>query len=1147
MNTSNKYTAQMADVVGDYRSRLESLAIPDKILSAPFVSSVTGKALGSAAELSSGYWCQNLTSPVLFHSAITEVLSLELSNPLFLEIGPHSALSGFLSDIGQDLRLQSIQYIPTLVRDVNSYESVLRTAGRLFQSGAPIDLSSLCKGATLPDLPCYSWQYDGRFWSESRVSRNWRFREHPNHDLLGSKIPDGNDKEPIWRSLIYLDSVPWLCDHVINGRILLPRAGYISVAAQAISQLSKFPDLSMRNVHFLADLELFEKLPTELMTQLRPSKLTATRDSEWYDFDIASFFDGVWTKHCTGQVRGGRQVPIEVTFPRAGPRKVQPRVWQRATQRLGIIYGPRFNLMQDISASVTDAESTAMIKESRERRESSYAIHPCTIDSMFQLLSVANSRGLPRLFDHQVMPTYIGEVYINPVSSQFTSRAVINSNTAGSKTGSVAGFCGEQPVISMRQMQLASLGDEELSRDDPHAGARLVWKPDIDEVDVARLIRPIPGISSSILLLEELALACMIETHHQIRGIAPPLSHAAKYFDWLSIQRQRAEKGHYENVPACQTIASMASAERTNLIDSLYSKALETEARDMATAVTRIFRHSTGLFQCQVDSLSLLLKDNLLTAIYGFAQLCDFSDFFKVFAHNRPSMRILEIGAGTGGVTATILPAMRGPNGERMYDIYTYTDISSGFFDAAQKRFSGCDGITYRPLDITANPLERGFEASSYDLIIASNVLHATPCLQETLANVKVLLKPDGKLFLQELAPTTKWINFIMGTLSGWWLGAADDREWEPYISPERWDKELRTAGFSGADSVVHDGHMNAHIISSVQTDSRPGGKRVTVLCEDMTCAVDQFISCIRGRGFAADVRRPGEERPADQMIISLLELDTPQLHSENPDKYLQIRDLLASLETTPMLWVTKPSQVKCADPRYASTLGLLRTARRELAARVGTLELDSLDSGAFDAVLKVAERLLLEGSSDPSVDPVLEYAFVDGTLMVGKFYPAVVNEELLDELTPVSATSNAVTLQINGFGANALVDWRSQVLDIPALTEWVEVETRAVSLNDGDLAGIGAIRECAGIILRVGTGVTNLRVGDRVAVLAAGPIATRFITSERLCVRMARDLTWVEAATMPYAFATALYSLIDIARLKHGDVRFALSTRYTV
>ncbi|KAL3459208.1 hypothetical protein BJX64DRAFT_291458 [Aspergillus heterothallicus] len=1129
------HSAQMELVVGNYRSRLGDLTIINQPLVADFVSSVTGKSIKSAAELGPEYWCRNLTSPVLFDAAVKGVLLSGLSSPLFLEVGPHPVLSGFLSDIAQDLRLPTVPNIPTLARDFNSYKSVLRTAGRLFQSGAFIDLSSLAKGATLSDLPPYQWQYDGRFWSESRVARNWRFREHANHDILGSRIPDGNDKEPIWRSLLYLNNVPWLRDHVIDGKVIFPRAGYISLVAQAISQLSGTSDLSMRNVHFVADLELFEKEPSELMTQLRPGRLGVTEDSEWYDFDITSFFNGVWTKLCTGQARGGRQFGFEGTCRPVGARKVQSEIWQRATRKLGVTYGARFNLLKDIAASVTNTEATATVTDSQECRESSYNIHPCTIDSMFQLLGVARSQGLARLCNKVFMPTYIGEIYINLQPGPVTFHATIDSNSTGTVIGRLIGNCVGQAGISMRQIYLAPMGEGKPSLQDPHAGARLVWKPDIDEVNVATLIRPIAGISSSILLLEELALACMIETHQQTCGITPPLPHAAKFFEWLAIQRQRAEEGVYEHVPACQTIASMSPVERTSHIDRLYKQALETETRDMATAITRIFRHSTALFQCQVEPLSLLLRDNLLTAIYGSAQLCDFADFFRVLAHNRPSMRILEIGAGTGGVTAIILPALHGPNGERMYDSYTYTDISSGFFDAAQKRFSDYDGMVYRPLDITINPVERGYKASSYDLIIASNVLHATPCLQQTLANVKTLLKPDGKIFLQELAPTTKWINFVMGTLPGWWLGADDGREWEPYISPECWDKELRIAGFSGTEAVVHDGHMNAHIISSIQAAPSPAERCVTVLYEDESSSLEPFVSCLHSRGFTVDVRRPADELVPDQMIISLLELDSPQLHSSTSEKYLRLRNFLASLDNIPMLWVAKPSQVNCADPRYGSTLGLLRTARRELAVTITTIELDSFDIPAVGAAITVAERLSFDTSSQSSIEPISEYAFVDGNLLVGKFYPAIVGEELLNN--DMAEVPTAVVLHHGESHKTGTFTWKSLAIPTPTFDDWVEVEARAMGLDSREsLTSTGVGQECSGIIIRVGPGVTNLRAGDRVIVLATGEIATRFVVSEKLCARMARDLDWIEAATMPYAFVTALYSLIDLARLKHGD-----------
>jgi hypothetical protein len=60
--------------------------------------------------------------------------------------------------------------------------------------------------------------------------------------------------------------------------------------------------------------------------------------------------------------------------------------------------------------------------------------------------------------------------------------------------------------------------------------------------------------------------------------------------------------------------------------------------------------------------------------------------------------------------------------------------------------------------------------------LIVPKVIHATPDLTQTLKNVHRLLAPDGILFLQELSPSTKWINYIMGTLAGWWLGEQDGR-----------------------------------------------------------------------------------------------------------------------------------------------------------------------------------------------------------------------------------------------------------------------------------------------------------------------------------------------------------------------------------
>jgi len=100
----------------------------------------------------------------------------------------------------------------------------------------------------------------------------------------------------------------------------------------------------------------------------------------------------------------------------------------------------------------------------------------------------------------------------------------------------------------------------------------------------------------------------------------------------------------------------------------------------------------------------------------------DVSEFFQLLGHTQPQIRILEIGAGTGGLTAKILKQLQSEFGERLYFQYTFTDVSSGFFVAAQERFKDYSGMEYRVLDISKEPVSQGFKAGEYDLIIASNV-----------------------------------------------------------------------------------------------------------------------------------------------------------------------------------------------------------------------------------------------------------------------------------------------------------------------------------------------------------------------------------------------------------------------------------------
>ncbi|MYG93533.1 MAG: SDR family NAD(P)-dependent oxidoreductase [Acidimicrobiia bacterium] len=161
-------------------------------------------------------------------------------------------------------------------------------------------------------------------------------------------------------------------------------------------------------------------------------------------------------------------------------------------------------------------------------------------------------------------------------------------------------------------------------------------------------------------------------------------------------------------------------------------------------------------------------------------------------------LRVLEVGAGTGSATASVLPKL--PEGR--FD-YVYTDISAGFFSEAEARFGGAEAsIDYRVLDIEIDPLEQGFDNHSYDLVIASNVLHATRYLNETLDHCRRLLAPSGHLVALENLRGQGWLDLTFGQLDGWWRFADDYRPHHALASPTVWQQALSDAGFIEAEVV---------------------------------------------------------------------------------------------------------------------------------------------------------------------------------------------------------------------------------------------------------------------------------------------------------------------------------------------------------
>jgi hybrid polyketide synthase/nonribosomal peptide synthetase ACE1 len=207
----------------------------------------------------------------------------------------------------------------------------------------------------------------------------------------------------------------------------------------------------------------------------------------------------------------------------------------------------------------------------------------------------------------------------------------------------------------------------------------------------------------------------------------------------------------------------------------------------------------------ETSILEHLMHDGLLNDYYatalGLGQVTDrLADTTAQIARRYPGMKILEIGAGTGGATRQILNRIG-----HDFANYTFTDISSGFFGNAQTEFAPySDQMSFAILDLEQDVQNQGFEQHSYDLIIASLVVHATKNLEQSMRRVRSLLKPGGYVILSELTniEVTRG-TFIFGCLPGWWLGQDEGRTLSPAVNESKWDAILRKTGFSGVDIMT--------------------------------------------------------------------------------------------------------------------------------------------------------------------------------------------------------------------------------------------------------------------------------------------------------------------------------------------------------
>jgi acyl transferase domain-containing protein/NADPH:quinone reductase-like Zn-dependent oxidoreductase/SAM-dependent methyltransferase/acyl carrier protein len=810
----------------------------------PMISTVTGKQL-DGDRMNGEYWWRGLRHRVCFAEGMDD--AIERGFETFLEIGPHPVLSGYMAECFHARGVQA-NPLPSLRREEDERAVMLASLGALYVIGRDVRWGAVFPGRRRTvRLPVYPWRRE-IYWHEPAALRDSRLCRDL-HPLLSREM---RSADPTWQTFLDLRTLPFLSDHRVEKHVVFPGAAFVEMAASAARRAHGLDAVQVEEIQFLRALFLSGE-GGDAAVQIRV-------DREEGAFEIHGGIPGGaadWTLHCRGYLGAERvsppsgiEDPLEIR--RRLPERLDAAACYARFAEIGLHYGPAFQGIREIHRR--DGEALGEIELPEGLEGEGYLCHPALLDACFQVVFGAVARGALEERRRLFLPVYIRRViFLGTFGRRVSCRARVTrfeSNVleadldlyddGGRLAGRVEGF-------RCQALDRARAADEA----DPRGWLyELRWenKAHAAALEAARPAGFLPGVRelADAALAEGHALAARLglteraaEVDRSLNRIA--LAFIVRFLRGAGVALSRGER-----------IDEAALAERLDL--ALHHQRLlhrfllhlrdrgdlrplaegewevtedapaedpevlwrDVWARHPAYASDLILLGRCGsaignVLRGEVNPLQIFFPDGPTTTL---ATLYQSSPTFLIgnrmaqaalrrIQDSLPEgriLRVLEVGAGTGGLTAELLPVLRDSRAS-----YTFTDVSPSFLAKAEQRFGAYPFVRFRTLDVEMEPRDQGFTPMSFDLIVASDVVHATADVRRTLAHLRSLMSPGGVLLLIEAERKSPFPDVVFGLTEGWWrYQDVELRPDHPLLGRDLWKSVLETSGYESPEALPY-------------------------------------------------------------------------------------------------------------------------------------------------------------------------------------------------------------------------------------------------------------------------------------------------------------------------------------------------------
>ena len=999
-------------------------------------------------------------------------------------------------------------------------------------------------------------------------------------------------------------------EHQIDGIPLLPGAGIISMAIEGVRQITTRSNevhyFELRDVEFLKPVRL-SRDPKGVETQLclrSPSRTSPTMSR--YGFSFYVYEEGTWSKCALGNIwvrRGRKTSSREAPSYLSGSETWRERFEERfklldgsiqdselysGLEAFQVKHGPAFRALSGVSFSA-QGQASAKINlrqwtvKSDLIQEDRHIIHPAALDGLVQLVFIALSNGL-RTKIPAIVPTKIKRLRVANLLEFDEGKCEMVLGHAESKSmgfrksmSSIWAVCPGSlgPLVLIEGLETTAVTNDNVaappSAQPRQLCCRVHWMPDPDSMSREELTEycssvALPGDFQcqsykdlDMMIIWNIKEALSTADAHQ-QGREP---HIERYIAWMGRRIDQLEaEGFFAQDAWKDLLESESSREK------LFAHVAE--ASQEGRFFYEVCLNLRRMLERQMDPLEFLFQGSLVDPYYeevnGSVPLFEpFAAWLETTIHRNPNMKVLEIGAGTGGTTARVLKSFASGSGTRAQrcDSYEFTDISPAFLDGARDRFQDYHQfLSFKLLDIERDPASQGFEKGQYDLIIAADVLHATRSLGRTLSKVRWLLKPGGKLALFEITNTTiSRASFAFGLLGGWWLSEEPERRWSPCLEQYQWERQLIDAGFSKLQLAVRDHsnpetHENSAMVATALDDrdssaqqrkwslviDQHSPKQIEVAERLEAVAVAQEFLCQ-----TISLKQAGESQILGQsVVISLLECGEPWLCNVGEEEFSALQKVL--LNARSVLWICQDSHCTPARPHFDVVAGFARSLRSETESlKFVTVQVEKETS--TDKLAFTASRLL-EQIERSDIDQLeFEWKIQEGRLCIPRVIDEpdlnlaverAVSQEVLERKR--LAESPPLRLSFSSPGVFETFEFCEDQVEGPEIKlDEVIIQMKAIGIASEDhknasgratSSSVG--HEGSGIIHRAGS-ETHFRVGDRVCLMIAGLFKSHVCCKASLVVPLPPAVSILEGAVTPTAVSSAYAALIQISKLQSG------------